>query len=265
MNKRRWQPDEVERVREWYASGEDDAAIAAALGRSVGSVSNLRQAKGIQRPRETLKRGADWSDEELALAADMYAKGESNNAIATALGRSRIAIKRLVTTHGLRRSMECLPEPSKYDTENEKWRLVRGGLPYAVSSIGRVMSLLPGRMGEHLSTWMDEGGYVHVQLQVDGKSKRHSVHRLIAHAFRGDPPTALHQAAHNDGNPSNNSDENIRWATPAENQADRLIHGTAERGPGGQFIGGTADMIRQAEAAGVPVVRVPTPHRAEGA
>lgn len=32
--------------------------------------------------------------------------------------------------------------------------------------------------------------------------------------------------------------------------------------PGGH---GTADMIRQAEAAGVPVVRLPTPHRTEGA
>ena len=35
---------------------------------------------------------------------------------------------------------------------------------------------------------------------------------------------------HNDGNPANNHYTNLRWDTPAGNQADRVKHGTHTRG-----------------------------------
>ena len=37
-------------------------------------------------------------------------------------------------------------------------------------------------------------------------------------------------AAHNDGNPTNNVVENLRWATPSENTRDRFKHGTGMAG-----------------------------------
>ena len=35
---------------------------------------------------------------------------------------------------------------------------------------------------------------------------------------------------HNDGNPSNNHLENLRWDTRKNNEADKIKHGTATRG-----------------------------------
>ncbi len=49
-------------------------------------------------------------------------------------------------------------------------------------------------------------------------------------AFIGAPPTELHEVAHHDGDPSNNAVTNLRWATRAENHADKLRHGTHNRG-----------------------------------
>lgn len=56
------------------------------------------------------------------------------------------------------------------------------------------------------------------------------VHRLVCEAFRGAPPTAKHVAAHRDGNGMNNAVDNLRWATPLENEHDKSLHGTVARG-----------------------------------
>lgn len=51
-------------------------------------------------------------------------------------------------------------------------------------------------------------------------------HRLVCEAFNG-PPNVLHrEVAHFDGNRLNNNAENLRWVSPAENAADRTMHGT---------------------------------------
>lgn len=78
-------------------------------------------------------------------------------------------------------------------------------------------------------------GYKSVMLRGDGRSYRRYVHRLVLEAFAGPPPTPDHQAAHNDGNPSNNRLDNLRWATPAENAADIDRHGTRWSPPPAQF------------------------------
>jgi len=65
---------------------------------------------------------------------------------------------------------------------------------------------------------------------LDGRMSR--AHRHICALAHGAPPSDRHQAAHSCGkghlgcvNP-----RHLRWATPAENQHDRLAHGTAGRG-----------------------------------
>lgn len=55
------------------------------------------------------------------------------------------------------------------------------------------------------------------------------VHRAVALAFIGAPPTPQHQIAHFDGNPANNHYSNLRWATVQENKDDSVRHGTVAR------------------------------------
>lgn len=56
--------------------------------------------------------------------------------------------------------------------------------------------------------------------------------RAICEEVNGPPPTSEHQAAHSCGNGHLGcvTKRHVSWKTPKENQADRLIHGTAPRG-----------------------------------
>lgn len=70
-------------------------------------------------------------------------------------------------------------------------------------------------------------GYLQVTLaRHDGTKRSVFVHRLIAIAFLGHPPTSDHEVAHNNGVRSDNRIANLRWATSKENIADRKVHGT---------------------------------------
>lgn len=72
-------------------------------------------------------------------------------------------------------------------------------------------------------------GYATVKV----KGETLTVSRIICEHFYGPPPTPTHQAAHSCKKNKNKGCVNkrhLRWATPSENQKDRLIHGTHNRG-----------------------------------
>lgn len=58
------------------------------------------------------------------------------------------------------------------------------------------------------------------------------VSRLVCKEHRGPPPTNKHEAAHTCGKGSEGcvSRHHVRWATPIENAADKIGHGTSARG-----------------------------------
>ena len=56
------------------------------------------------------------------------------------------------------------------------------------------------------------------------------VHQYICQAVNGPRPNPEYHAAHNCGNKWCVNPAHVRWATPAENNADKIIHGTAQRG-----------------------------------
>lgn len=74
----------------------------------------------------------------------------------------------------------------------------------------------------------NENGYGKVQYNG---SKKYT-HRVVCEIVNGPPPTDDHEAAHSCGGGSSGccSGRHLRWATKAENEGDKLIHGTRLRG-----------------------------------
>lgn len=115
----------------------------------------------------------------------------------------------------------------------EEWRAIPEFPTYAVSNLGRVMRVQRSLRGplsnKPLKPWCCPKGYGMVVLYSAGRNPRR-VHRLVCEAFHGPPPGPDYQAAHEDGNTSNNRADNLSWKTPVENEADKIRHGTALAG-----------------------------------
>lgn len=217
-----WTRDQDSMLRKLYHGNQPIEEIAKVLGRSPSSINSRACKIGITRPNVC---GRPWSDEQTAIARQLYCEGFPRKHIAAATGRSLIAIKRKVTEDNWARLDRNAPLPSTFDSAIEAWRHCTISTNYAVSSRGRVMSLMLGKVGTILRPWLDKYGYFHVTLRIGGKDVRQAIHRLVAFAHIGGPPTPAHQVAHNNGDCSINLIHNLRWATAQENQLDRLIHG----------------------------------------
>lgn len=111
----------------------------------------------------------------------------------------------------------------------ETWRISPSFPEVEVSDLGRVRRRTatkfssPGRV---LAQQTRPDGYVLVGVQ---KAPRY-VHRLVCEAFHGPAPIGRECVAHFDGSRSNNTPANLRWVSYAENEADKLRHGTTARG-----------------------------------
>jgi|ETNvirnome_2_300_1030623.scaffolds.fasta_scaffold02835_3 hypothetical protein len=116
------------------------------------------------------------------------------------------------------------------DTTVEEWRPVAGHeLKYMVSNLGRFWSiercdtvgrLMPGRI---LKGRVVPAGYtVYTLTAIHG-------HRAVLESFVGPCPPGMF-GCHNDGDPSNNRLENLRWDTPKANSQDMVKHGHSTRG-----------------------------------
>ena len=142
--------------------------------------------------------------------------------------------------------------------ESVEWRSIPDWPAYEASSDGRIRRSPVGRRSgrpRSSPTAQQETGYVSVCLCEHSRSKRVDVHRLVALAFHGRPPSASHLVAHNDGNRTNNTCTNLRWATQAENAGDCRAHGTAligSRNPSTCITEIDVRAIRRMKAAGIP-------------
>lgn len=100
--------------------------------------------------------------------------------------------------------------------ENE-WR---AGSKYEHIEVTRTGVVRNARTGRELATNVGKTGYEQLTIRPEGRKGRAKlvkVHRLVAHAWIGDPPTPQHVVNHRDGNKLNNNVENLEWVTPSEN------------------------------------------------
>ena len=85
-----------------------------------------------------------------------------------------------------------------------------------ISSQGRIKS----KAGHINFGFSRKDGYLCTSIRLGPKPQYEYVHRLVAAAFLGLPPSPEHSHVnHKDGNKSNNAVDNLEYVTPAENMA----------------------------------------------
>jgi len=106
------------------------------------------------------------------------------------------------------------------DLPNEIWKDV-GGYEniYQVSNLGRVKS-----SKKIIRATVNKWGYVNIGLSKNGVQKKHQVHRLVALAFLGTPPTPQHQVNHINSFRNDNQVINLEWCTASENAIHSYVN-----------------------------------------
>jgi hypothetical protein len=104
----------------------------------------------------------------------------------------------------------------------EQWKSIPGFPDYEVSNMGRVRSYKRS-MPRILKAGIYSHGYRQVTLSRDGKYHSFRIGQLMLLAFRGPCPEDC-EMCHNDGDPTNDHLDNLRWDTHAANMRDRAKH-----------------------------------------
>lgn len=123
----------------------------------------------------------------------------------------------------------------------EEWRPIAGyeGL-YEVSNIGRIRSLRlrAGRYDRERATPLIRAmrlhdGYPVIDLPGPDRKRKTEitfrVHCIVCETFNGPKPDGF-ECAHLNGDRADCRAENLKWASPTENQSHRILHGTDCRG-----------------------------------
>ncbi len=120
-----------------------------------------------------------------------------------------------------------------------EYRPIEGYPGYRAGSDGTIWSHWgkgsSNREGKQGKKWIslafrtDRDKRLRVNLYRGGKMVKLYVHHVIIRAFLGNRPDGK-ECCHNDGNPANNRLDNLRWDTRESNMADKVLHGTHNRG-----------------------------------
>ena len=152
--------------------------------------------------------------------------------------------------------MRFIPVPKGIDLSAIEWRICHATTDYEVSEYGHVRRRTPGKKtypGKILSFCWHRAGYPRFKLTIQGRHEYFEAHRLVAMAFLGGPVGDRTEVAHGDGDPANNHHSNLSWKTHAENEDDKLAHGTSPSGArngGSKLVDEDVLNIRALRAAG---------------
>ena len=128
----------------------------------------------------------------------------------------------------------------------EEWRDAIGfeGF-YKISDYGRILTVKTNTIKK--LTIDKHDGRPYCCLWANNKQAQVRPHKLVLEAFVGKRPIGM-ECCHNDGNPQNNHLSNLRWDTSKNNHADKVKHGTTNRGENcgaAKLTGIQVDAIRQ--------------------
>jgi hypothetical protein len=104
------------------------------------------------------------------------------------------------------------------DCDLSQLRKIPGRPAYFINPQGDVFTI------RKLRQFRDKDGYA----RVSTVRLRKAVHWLLALVFLKPPKPGQREVRHLDGNPRNNSLDNLAWGTRAENAADMARHGTVK-------------------------------------
>lgn len=133
---------------------------------------------------------------------------------------------------------------------SEIWKTYPSNPEYEVSNFGRVRSWCPkgprtpqnsrAKEPRLMSPLLDKTGHLFLRIPKDGKGKSITlfVHTMVLETFLGPCPGERYtignhyglECRHLDGNPINNTPDNLVWGTRSQNRRDQVRHGTAVRG-----------------------------------
>lgn len=104
---------------------------------------------------------------------------------------------------------------------HEIWKDVVGleGI-YEVSNMGQVRRIgksRGARVGHSLTPTQGGEGGKYLKLVFGRRGIKDYVHRIVARAFWGAPPSSRHEVNHKNGDTKDNRAENLEWVTRSEN------------------------------------------------
>jgi len=108
----------------------------------------------------------------------------------------------------------------------EIWKPIKDYETYSVSTFGRFRN---DKTNKILKVFKNTDGSFGISLSNNGTKKRLQIHRLVALAFIENPENKEY-VDHIDNNQSDNSVENLRWATRQENNRNTRIPSTNTSG-----------------------------------
>ena len=155
------------------------------------------------------------------IGSNQWTCSTSISSTARQLGLNASTVSRCCHNHSAAKGFEfCFADMNATDLAGEQWRPmldpetgseVPGRM---VSSLGRVQS----RQGIIHRGHLSRHGYYLTKVSSDSFKSVKRVHRLVALAFLGQPPTKYHtQVNHKDGDKGNNAVENLEYVTPSQN------------------------------------------------
>jgi hypothetical protein len=125
-----------------------------------------------------------------------------------------------------------------------KWKTITSFPQYEVSDDGMIRHRDTQRVRKPRSN----NGYPCVTVKDGRRRVPLYCHRAVAEAFLGPCPGPGYLVAHRNGNRGNPCLGNLRWATYAENEADKKLHGTLDQPKGEAHYRAklTEELIRKA-------------------